>query len=299
MGGNNMKKKVLAIIFSTVLAAAMVTGCAAPKEETPAEPKDGAEASATEPAKADGDLTVIKVGACPTPHGEILTEAKALLAAEGIDLQLVEFTDYVQPNLALSDKQLDANYFQHQPYLTDFNEKNSTKLVSIGTVHYEPMGIYPGKTTDIASIADGAKVAVPNDLTNEARALLLLEANGLIKVNPDAGLSATKADITENPKNLEIIEVEAAQLPRSIADVDISVINGNYAIQADLDVSADALAKEENTSLAAETYANILVVREGDETRPELVKLKEVLQSDAIKTYIADNYKGAVESIVK
>lgn len=295
-----MKKRVLSILFGTILAAGLLAGCA-PKEETPVEPEGGAEGEVSEEGEAptEGETITLKVGASPTPHGEILAAAKETLAAEGIDLQIVEFTDYVQPNLALEQEQLDANYFQHEPYLIDFNENNGTKLVSIGAIHYEPMGIYPGKTTDLESLADGAKVAVPNDPTNEARALLLLEANGLIKVNPDAGLSATKLDIIENPKNLDIVEIEAAQLARSIGDVDISVINGNYAIQAGLNAGSDALAKEEKDSLAAETYANIVAAREGDEQRPELVKLVEVLNSETIKTYITDTYQGAVESLAK
>ena len=295
-----MKKKVLGIVFSTVLAAALVTGCSAPKEEAPKENGEATEGEApADDTTADGEKVVLKIGACPTPHGEILTSLKESLAAEGIDLQVVEFTDYVQPNLALDDGSLDANYFQHLPYLDDFNEKNGTKLVSVGTVHYEPMGIYPGKTKDLATLPDGAKVSVPNDPTNEARALLLLEANGLIKVNPDAGLAATKLDIIENPKKLEIIEIEAAQLARAIGDVDIAVINGNYAIQAGMDVSKDALSKEEKDSLAAETYANIVAVREGDEQRPEIVKLVEALQSQEVKDYITNNYQGAVESMAK
>lgn len=295
-----MKKKVLSILFSTILVAGLFAGCA-PKEETPVEPEGGAEGEVSEEGEtpAEGETITLKVGASPTPHGEILAAAKETLAAEGIDLEIVEFTDYVQPNLALEQGQLDANYFQHEPYLIDFNENNGTKLVSIGNIHYEPMGIYPGKTTDLESLADGAKVAVPNDPTNEARALLLLEANGLIKVNPDAGLSATKLDIIENPKNLDIVEIEAAQLARSIGDVDISVINGNYAIQAGLNAGSDALAKEEKDSLAAETYANIVAAREGDEQRPELVKLVEALNSETIKTYITDTYQGAVESLAK
>lgn len=292
-----MKRRLLSVVVGAILAAGVFAGCA-PKEAAPTEP-DATEGDAAEgeEAPAEGERITLKVGASPTPHGEILTAAKEALAAEGIDLEVVEFTDYVQPNLALEEGQLDANYFQHEPYLVDFNENNGTKLVPIGYIHYEPMGIYPGKTTDLASLADGAKVAVPNDPTNEARALLLLESNGLIKINADAGLAATKLDIIENPKNLDIVEIEAAQLARSINDVDISVINGNYAIQAGLNAGSDALAKEEKDSLAAETYANIVVAREGDEQRPELVKLVEALRSAEIKAYITDTYQGAVESL--
>ena len=243
--------------------------------------------------KSSGETKIV-VGATPTPHAEILEAAVELLAKEGIKLEIKEFTDYVQPNLALETGQLDANYFQHQPYLTDFNAENGTKLVSIGNIHYEPLGIYPGKTTSLNALPDGAQVSVPNDTTNEARALLLLEAQGLIKVKPDAGLTATVLDITDNPKNLKILEVEAAQIPRSLQDVDIAVINGNYAISAGLNAATDALAKEESNSLAADTFANIITVRVGDEGRPELKKLVQVLQSSEIRKFIEDKYEGAV-----
>ncbi|MEG2418020.1 MAG: MetQ/NlpA family ABC transporter substrate-binding protein, partial [Eubacterium sp.] len=207
-----------------------------------------------------------------------------------------EFTDYVQPNQALSNKELDANYFQHQPYLTDYNEKNGTDLVSAGAIHYEPLGIYAGKTKAIADLSDGATIAVPNDTTNEARALLLLEAQGLIKIKEGAGLAATPKDIVENTKNLKIQELEAAQLARSLGDVDLAVINGNYALDADLKVT-DALAKEEKNSEAAKTYANIVAVRKGEENSAKTKALIEALKSDAVKDYITQNYSGAVVSI--
>jgi D-methionine transport system substrate-binding protein len=252
-------------------------------------------ACSNEPANSgQGSQVKIVVGATPTPHGEILEAAKSILAAQGIELEIKEFTDYVQPNLALDSGQLDANYFQHQPYLTDFNAENGTKLVSIGNIHYEPLGLYPGKTASLDALADGAQVAVPNDTTNEARGLLLLESQGLIKIKADAGLTATVNDITENPKSLNILEVEAAQIPRSLQDVDVAVINGNYAIEAGLNAQTDALAKEENDSLAAETFANIITVREGDENRPELKALVSVLQGDEIRKFIEDKYQGAV-----
>lgn len=280
-----MKKGLLAIVIGTVLLAGLATGCAKPAEETP-------------DAGTDTEKVVLKVGASPTPHAEILEAAKAILAKDGIELEIIEFTDYIQPNMALENKDLDANFFQHLPYLEGFNENNGTKIVSIGAVHYEPMGIYAGKTTELSALPDGAKIAVPNDPTNEARALLLLEEQGLIKINPDAGLSATKVDITENPHNYDIFEIEAAQLARSIHEVDLSVINGNFAMQAGLKINKDALAKEEKDSLAAETYANILAVREGDE-RPELMKLVEVLRGQEVKDFIAEKYQGSVESSAK
>jgi D-methionine transport system substrate-binding protein len=235
----------------------------------------------------------IVVGASPTPHAKILEAAKEILAEKGYELEIKEFTDYVQPNLTLDSGDLDANYFQHRPYLDDFNKKHKTKLVSIAAIHYEPFGIYPGKTKSLADLSDGAQIAVPNDTTNEARALLLLEAQGLIKVDPDAGLDATAKDITENPKNIKIMELEAAQLARSLPDVDMAVINGNYALQADLNAAEDALALEEENS-PMETFANIIAVREGEEDSEKLKALVEALKSDKVKDYMEKEFKGAV-----
>ncbi|SMC64618.1 MetQ/NlpA family ABC transporter substrate-binding protein [Papillibacter cinnamivorans] len=280
-------KRIAAVLIASLLAASTLAGCSGSTGAT-ATPTAAPSPTATEA------LNKIVVGASPTPHAEILAVAKEVLAKEGYDLEIVEFTDYVQPNLALASGDLDANYFQHQPYLDDFNAENKTDLVSIGAIHYEPLGIYPGKTTSLDALKDGAKVAVPNDTTNEARALLLLEAQGLIKLKADAGLKATKNDIAENPKNLDIIEIEAAQLARSLPDVDIAVINGNYAIQAGLNAATDALAKEEKDSLAATTFANIIAVRAGDENREDLQALVKALQSDEVRQYIEDTYQGAV-----
>jgi len=271
-------KKTFAIILMLCLALTVITGCG--NEQPPAEPV--------------AELQTITVGASVTPHAEILNAAKEELAAKGYDLQIVEFNDYVQPNLNLESGDLDANYFQHLPYLEDFNAENDTKLVSLSAIHYEPFGIYAGKTAAIADLADGAVIAVPNDTTNESRALLLLEAQGLIKINPDAGLKATKIDIIENTKNLDIREMEAAQLSRTLPDVDMAVINGNYAIQAGLNAATDALALESSDSLAAETFANILAIREGDEAREDLAALVEVLTGDTVKAFINDTYQGAV-----
>ena len=235
----------------------------------------------------------VKVGASPTPHAEILKAAVPLMKARGHELKIVEYADYVQPNMALDAGELDANYFQHQPYLSDFNKEKGTKLVSIASVHYEPFGIYAGRTKSLKDLKNGAVVAVPNDTTNEARALLLLQSNGLIKLKDGAGLPATRRDIVENPKKLKIEELEAAQLVRSLPDVDFATINGNYAILGGLKVK-DALAAETADSIAATTYANILAVREGDEQRPELKDLAEVLKSDDIKKFMNDKYEGAV-----
>lgn len=235
----------------------------------------------------------LKVGASPTPHAELLKVAAEILKPKGIELKIVEYSDYVQPNMALEGKELDANFFQHKPYLDDFNKEKGTKLTSIAAVHYEPFGIYAGKTKDLKALKDGAIVAVPNDTTNEARALLLLQDQGFIKLKPEAGLTATKRDIMENPKKLKIEEIEAAQLVRALPDVDIAIINGNYAILGGLKVK-DALVAESADSVAATTYANILTVRVGDEDRAELKALAEALKSAKLQEYMNKTYEGAV-----
>lgn len=269
-------KKLLTLGLVSILAGALLVGCGA--------------------AESEEDKKIV-VGASSSPHAEILEAAKPLLKEKGYDLEIKEFSDYVMPNTTLEDKELDANYFQHQPYLDDFNKNNNMHLVSVAAIHYEPLGIYPGKTASLADIKEGAKISVPNDTTNEARALLLLQEQGLIEINANAGLSATAKDITANPYQIEIVEIEAAQLVRTLEDVDFSVINGNYALQGDLNVATDALAKEEADSLAAQTYANILVVREGDQDRKDIKVLVEVLQSQAISDFIAEKYQGSVVSM--
>jgi len=215
------------------------------------------------------------------------------LQTKGYTLKIVEYTDYVLPNNALDSGDLDANYFQHKPYLDSFNEQNGTKLVSAGAIHYEPFGIYAGKTASLEELPDKATVLVPNDVSNEARALLLLEAQGLIKLKEGVGLEATKNDIVENTKNLDIVELEAAQLPRSLQDSDIAVINGNYAIEAGLKVS-QALATEDSQSLAATTYGNIVAVKEGKENDEGIKALIEALTSQEVKQFMEDTYEGAV-----
>lgn len=277
-------KKFIGILLTAALAFGAV-GCGSTTNET-----------ADEGASTSAENVTIKVGASPSPHAEILKAAQPLLAEKGINLEIVEFNDYVQPNLALNTGDLDANYFQHQPYLDQFNADNDMDLVALGAVHYEPMGIFAGNSSDLAALPDGAKVGVPNDATNEARALLLLESNGLITLKEDAGVTATKLDIVENPKNLEIVEMEAAQLPLSLGSLDIAVINGNYALSGGLKIS-DALAIEEADSLAAETYQNVVAVRNGDETRPELQTLMEVLNSQEIADYINETFEGAVAPV--
>lgn len=296
-------RKNFGIIAAAVLAAAALTACggAETKETTAAAETSAAEsataaeteAGQTEAAKDPAELEEIVVGASPAPHAEILEAARPVLEEKGYSLKIVEYTDYVQPNLALDAGDLDANYFQHYPYLEQFIAENGTKLVSAGKIHYEPFGIYAGKTAALADLADGAKVAVPNDATNEARALLLLEAQGLIKLTEGVGLNATKTDIVENPKNLEILEIEAAQLPRSLQDVDIAVINGNYAIDAGLKVS-DALAVEASDSVAADTYGNVVAVQEGKENDEAVKALMEALTSDTVKSFMETTYDGAV-----
>ena len=298
-------KKNIGVIAAAFLAAAALTACGGskPAETTAAETKaeaaettaaeSGAEAESSEAEAKTDDLKELTVGASPAPHAEILVAAREELTKKGYDLKIVEYTDYVQPNMALDAGDLDANYFQHLPYLEQFNEERGTKLVSAGKIHYEPFGIYAGKTASLDELADGAKVAVPNDATNEARALLLLEAQGLLKLKDGAGLKATKTDIVENPKNLDILEVEAAQVPRSLPDVDIAVINGNYAIEAGLKVS-DALAVEASDSEAATTYGNVVAVQEGKEEDEKTKALMEALTSDAVKEYIEQTYEGAV-----
>lgn len=272
-------KKVLALILAGALLLGTLTGCGA----------GGGTAGS-------GDDKVIKVGASPTPHGEILKAAEEALKAEGYTLEIVEFTDYVQPNMALENGEIDANFFQHLPYLLDFNDKNDTKLISAGTVHYEPLGLYAGKTKTLADLPDGATIAVPNDTTNEARALLLLETNGLIKLKEGVGLEATPKDIETNAKNIKIQELEAAQISRSLADVDMAVINGNYALDAGLKVS-DAIAKEEADSEAAQAYANVIAVREADATSDKTKALMKALQTAEIKEYIDGEYAGSVVAL--
>lgn len=297
-------KKTFGVVTAAVLAAASIAGCSGNKAaettaaettaaETTAAESSAAETTAEETTASSGELQKIVVGASPAPHAEILKAANDVLKEKGYELEIKEYVDYIQPNLALESGDLDANYFQHKPYLDTFNEENGTHLVSAGAIHYEPFGIYAGKSDSLDELADGAEVLVPNDVTNEARALLLLQDQGLLTLKEDAGLTATINDITENPKNLDIVELEAAQLPRSLQDADIAVINGNYAIEAGLKVT-DALAVEASDSLAAQTYGNVVAVREGDEESNKTKALMEVLTSDDIKEFIETKYDGAV-----
>lgn len=234
----------------------------------------------------------LKVGASPSPHAEILEHVAPILAEHNVTLDIVEFDDYVMPNTGVEDGSLDANYFQHLPYLEDFNAKNGTHLASVGVIHYEPMGLYPGKSSDLANIPDGAKIGIPGDNTNGARALLLLEAQGVLKLKEGVGLEATELDIEENPHNVEIVPMEAANLPASLPDLDFAVINGNYASGAG--IGDTVLVTEDADSVAAQTYGNIVAVKEGNENNPAVLALVEALKSDTIKQYIKDNYNGIV-----
>ena len=244
-------------------------------------------------SSSDGDKT-IKVGASPAPHAEILNAVKDELAKDGYTLEVVEYNDYILPNTALEEGQLDANYFQHVTYLNDFNEENGTHLVDAADIHFEPFGLYAGKTSSLDALPDGATVAVPNDTTNEARALLLLQQEGLIKLADGAGITATPQDVVENPKNLQIKEPEAAQLPRHLQGVDIAAINGNYALDAGLSVADDALAIEDAASDAAQIYTNVIVVPEGKQDDAKVKALVDALHSEAVRSYIDATYNGAV-----
>ena len=294
-----MKKLLSAALAASLTLSLAACGSAASSAPASSEAASASSEAASSAAESTNDLagTKLVVAASPTPHAEILGVAKEILAEQGITLDIKEFSDYVQPNLVTENGEVDANYFQHTPYLESFNAENGTHLVSVGAIHYEPFGVYPGKSNDLANIADGATIAVPNDTTNEARALQLLAAQGIITVREGAGLTATVNDIEENPHNVKIQEIEAAQLPRTVQDVDFAVINGNYAMEAGFSVGKDALATEDASSEAAQTYANVLVVKEGNENSPAIQALLAALQSDKVRDYINETYDGAVVPI--
>ncbi len=271
--------------------ATLIDTYGADYEETLVVEGGGTAAAAVSAIEPKGTITV---AASPTPHAEILEEAKKLLEDKGWTLEITEFEDYVQPNLVVDSGEIDANYFQHVPYLDNFNEENGTSLVPVAGIHYEPFGIYPGTKSDLSELSDSDVIAVPNDTTNEARALLLLQDNGIITLKEGAGLTATKKDITENPYNIKIQELEAAQVSRVKDEVAFVVLNGNYALEAGFSVAHDAVAYETSDSEAAKTYVNVLVVKKGNENNEGVQALKEVLKSDEIKQYIIDTYDGAV-----
>ena len=266
-------KKLLAVVLTGAFVVSALAGC-------------GKSTSADDKA--------IKVAASATPHAEILEQAKPLLEAKGYDLQVTVFDDYVQPNEVVESGDFDANYFQHIPYLESFNEEKGTHLVNAGGIHYEPFGIYPGTKASLDELADGDSIAVPNDTTNEARALLLLQDNGIITLKEGAGLTATKNDIVENPYNVDIVELEAAQVPRVKDEVAFMELNGNYALEAGFSVAKDAIAYEKADSEAAKTYVNVIAVKEGNENSDKIKALVEVLTSQEIKDYINNTYDGAV-----
>lgn len=267
-----MKKKLLSLVLTICLAAATLTGCA-----------------------SKSDDTTIKVAASTTPHAEILEAAKPLLKEQGWNLEITEFQDYVQPNLVVESGDFDANYFQHVQYLNNFNAENGTDLVIAGAIHYEPFGIYPGTETDLAYLTDGAVIAVPNDTTNEARALLLLQEKEIIKLAEDAGLEATVKDIVENPYNVEIKELEAAQIPRVLDEVSFAILNGNYAMEAGLNVALDAVAYESaESAVIRETYANVIAVKNGNENSEKIQALVDTLASEEIKKFVDEKYQGSV-----
>ena len=276
-------KKYLSLVLALALCLSLAAcgGSDSVAEDTA--PEDAVVEESVESA-------TLSVAASPTPHAEILEVCIPILAEQGITLEVNEYGDYVIPNTAVEEGDEDVNFFQHVPYLDNFNVEHGTHLVSVAPIHVEPMGLYAGKSNDLANLPDGASVAVPNDVTNEARALLLLEANGLIKLADDAGLEATPIDIVENPKNLTFNELEAAMVPTILSEVDIAIINSNFALQAGLNPMEDSLAMEGGES----PYANILVVKEGNESNEAVQALISALQSDEVRDFIIETYEGAV-----
>lgn len=290
-------KKLLALTLALVLCLGLAACGGGTSTDTDTNADTSSDADTNGDATANGETVTLTVGATPNPHAEILAQVKDDLAAEGIDLVVKEYSDYVVPNTAVEEGDLDANYFQHTPYMEKFNEENGTHLVSVGKIHYEPMGIYPGLTKTLEELPDGATIAVPNDATNEARALQLLAAQGLIELKEDAGLNATPNDITSNPKNLQFKELEAAMLPQTASEVDLSVINSNFAMEGGMNPATDSLASEDADSEAAQTFANIIAVKEGHENDPAIQALVKALQSDKVKEYIEKTYSGAVVAV--
>lgn len=271
-------KKILSLVLILALSLSLLTACGGESNESTAE--EGAK----------DEVKTIKIGATPEPHSTLLNLVVDDLKEEGIDLEIVEFTDYVTPNMSLDSGDIDANFFQHIPYLEDFAETEGLDLVSLGGVHIEPLALYSSSLDSIDELEDGSEIAIPNDTVNGGRALLLLESNGLIKLSDDAGLEATENDIVENPKNLKFNPLEAAFLPRAIDEVDAAVINGNYALDAGLNPVDDGLLIEGSDS----PYVNIIAVRAGEETDENLLKVLEALHSEEVKTYIEENYDGGV-----
>jgi len=272
-----MKKRlVIATVLIFALSIALLAGCGdnAPQDE--------------------GGPVRFVIGATPVPHTEILEFIQEKMLEEGIDMQIRTFTDFIQPNLATQAGELDANYFQHRPYMDNFNETNNTEMVALFPVHFEPLALYRSRTHSLEELSDGAIIAIPNDPTNGARALNLLAAAGLITLRDGAGVLATRMDVTDNPKNLDIRELEAAQIPHNLPDVDMAVINGNFALQAGLEIGRDSVAQEDKDSISAQTYANYIVVRAGNEADERVQALIRVLATDAVREFIESRYQGRV-----
>ncbi|KIR02401.1 Methionine ABC transporter substrate-binding protein [Lachnospiraceae bacterium TWA4] len=282
-----MKKKLLVGLAVAALVVGSLVGCSGGKTDSKTTTAAGGSA-------ASGETKKVTIAATATPHAEILEEAKKALLEKGYDLEITTFDDYVKPNQVVEDGEMDANYFQHITYMNQFNEEQKTHLVNVGEIHYEPFGIYPGKKASLDEVADGDTIAIPNDTTNEARALLLLQDNGFLKLKDGAGLTATVNDIAENPKNLKFEELEAAQIARVKDEVAFVVLNGNFALQAGFSVGKDSLAYEKSDSDAAKSYANVIAVKEGNENNEGIKALVEVLKSDEIKKFIEEKYDGAV-----
>lgn len=275
-------KKVSILISILLISIIVFAGCSSAKTNSSANTSSGSDTSSK--------TTKLVVGATPVPHAEILNIVKPILKEKGIDLEVKEFTDYVTPNTALNDKEIDANFFQHVPYLEDFNKQHNMNLVAIAKVHVEPMGAYSKKIKSKEEIKDGMTVAIPNDATNEGRALLLLQKQGLIKLKDEKALTQTPNDIVDNPKHLKFSELDAAQLPRVLQDVDFAIINTNFALEAKLNPLKDALFMEDKDS----PYANVLVVRPDEQNNPAIKELAKALNSPEVKKFIEDKYKGAI-----
>ena len=288
-------KKLVSLLLTGALAFGLLAGCGggAGTAETPAGNTNTPSAETPSAETPAGETVTLRIGGTPAPHVEILEQVVPILAEQGITLEITTMNDYNTPNDAVEDGSLDANYFQHITYMNEYNESHGTHLVSVGEIHYEPFGLYAGKTASLDALQEGAQIAVPNDATNEARALLLLEQEGLITLAENAGITATVLDIVDNPLNLEIVELEAAQLPVRLPDVDMAVINGNYAIDAGLSV-ADALAIEDADGEAAAAYVNVVAVKQGNENNEAILALVEALKSDEISSWMEETYQGAV-----
>ena len=296
---NGLLRKLTSLSLAFIVVAGALVGCgssdsAAEQSSDAAVSEEQAAETSSDATEQTGDLEPITVAASATPHAEILEAAKDALKEQGYDLQVTVFDDYVQPNEVVESGEFDANYFQHIPYLNSFNEEHGTHLVDAGDIHYEPFGIYPGTKSSLEDVAEGDVIAIPNDTTNEARALLLLQDNGLLTLKDGVGLEATVNDITENPYNLDFEELEAAQVARVVDEVAYVVLNGNYALEAGYSVAKDSIAYESTDSVAAETYVNIIAVYEGHESDAKIQALVSVLKSDEIKKFIEDKYDGAV-----